>query len=669
MLSWLPILLLLQFVRRLVLQRLLALDELVKTAEPISHSLTKVSALADLVVQRAMMQQAIERYARAATAIDELLGLPALVETQVQFLMKTLAHATARWKERLYSPAFIGAPAAVNPSIGPDGTLAVNALADGTQAPAHHVGNTAELRATLFAFFLAFWEYLLDTRGGLALLLLDDPQELFDPPNLRRIANTIPLLAKKGARVITTTLAPDFGRQVRAAAARELGADGLDHRRIHPTKAIRPHIVLRPFIEAVEEKRRAFEHPDNENEAQPARDYVNALRIYIENRLVDFFDLPEPGLPPKFTLSDLLGAIRKRGNSGMGAFNDPAFRALVTADCSAAGGDFLSLLNESHHGRHDKIQYTDIVKVKVHCAHALDHVATAHEAYERWLRRDPRDAIADRPEAPAVVHFPARDVPVLEDIAAFTAENPPAEAVETGERFSTDRLSHHALFVISTGNLGFAASMHSRAIVDLSDDPVPDNGLVIAMYRDRLYARRLFRDETKPGLLILASDAIDPKRRPPSMAVPAQEVRLLKIVGILFDRRPYYPRPVEEAVPARDVGCLDKVEIAFRVRGTSAEPLALPGQMVLGGRGLTPEDVASMKDRLVALATDRAAMFKRVGMPVPGAQHVRHLEAIGGRGESTLVRLEEVENDPFSQIPLLRSAREILGILYECPSR
>src|SRR6202022_4663808 len=105
-------------------------------------------------------QEAIKRYARAATAIDELLGLPALVETQVAFLMKTLAEATARWKEKLYSPAFIGAPAAVNPNIGPDGAIAIDAAADGAQAPAQHVGNTAELRATLFAFFLAFWEHL-----------------------------------------------------------------------------------------------------------------------------------------------------------------------------------------------------------------------------------------------------------------------------------------------------------------------------------------------------------------------------------------------------------------------------------------------------------------------------------------------------------------------------
>jgi hypothetical protein len=543
-------------------QRLLTLDMLVKTAEPINHALSKVKALADIVSERAHKREAIKRYERAANAIEELLGLPSLVETQVGYLMKTLSEATARWKESLYSASFLGAPAAVNPTIGPDGVIAIAAAADGAQAPAQHVGNTAELRATLFAFFLAFWEYLLETRGGLALLLLDDPQELFDPPNRRRIASTIPSLAKKGSRIITTTLDPEFARQVKASAGREIGHDGVDHRRIHPTKAIRPHIVLGSFVEAVEEKRRAFEDPNNENEAQPARDYIKELRICIENRLVDFFDLPEPGLPRVYTLSDLLGAIRRRVNSGMEAFADPAFRTLVDAEALAPGSDFLSLLNMSHHGRHEDIQYTDVINIKLACYHVVDHISLAHEAYERWLRRDTREAIEDLPETPTVLRFPAIDAPVFEDIAAFTAEAGPGEAVDTGERFTSESLSHHTLYVVNTSNLGFAAPMRCRAIVDISDDSVADNRLVIAMHRDKIYARRLLRDQRRPGILVLASDAVDPNRRPPSILLPAHEVRLLKIVGILFDTRPQYPRPSQEAELARDMSCLDSSCVA-----------------------------------------------------------------------------------------------------------
>jgi hypothetical protein len=110
---------------------------------------------------------------------------------------------------------------------------------------------------------------------------------------------------------------------------------------------------------------------------------------------------------------------------------------------------------------------------------------------------------------------------------------------------------------------------------------------------------------------------------------------------------------------------LGKIEIAFKVRGSSAEPLALHGQTVLGGRCLTPKDIASLEDALVAVSADHTAILKRVGKSVPGAKHVRHLNAVGGRGESMLIRLQEVENDRFSEIPLLDSAREVLGVLYD----
>jgi hypothetical protein len=648
-------------------ERLTSLDRLVKTAEPISLALTQIRTLVDTLAKRQGKLEHILRYGRAAEAIQELLGLPALVEKQVTILMKTLADATAQWKDRLYSPAFLGAPCAVGPEVGPDGTISVDAAADGAQAAAQHISNTSELRATLFAFFLAFWEHRLETHGGLALLLLDDPQELFDRPNRRRIAKAIPAVAKKGANLIMTTLDSEFGRQVVAAAGPELGYGALDHLRIHCPKAIRPHIAVGPFAEDVEEKWRAFQDPQNENEAEPARDYLKALRIYVENRLVDFFDVPEPGLPRLFSLSDLIGAVRSRVNAGMGAFADPAFRALVSAPALTPGSDFLALLNESHHGNQNQIQFSDVANVKDQCLHVVRLVAAAHEAYERWLRRDPRDAAPAMPESPAVIPFPGHEVPLFENLAAFTTESPPGAAVESEERFSTAFLSHHCLFVISTNNFGFAGPMNCRAIVDLSDKPVADNGLVIALHKANVYARRLHRDQTSPGFVMLTSDAVDPTRRPPSVLLPAEEVRLLKVVGILFDDRPHFPRPTEEAVPDRHMNCLAKLEIAFKVRGPSAEPLALPGQTVIGGRRVTPEELPSIEGAVVAVAMSDAqeSVFKRVGKAVPGAPHVRHLEAIGGRGESTLIRTEEIADDPFHEVPLLAAARQVLGVLYE----
>jgi len=41
------------------------------------------------------------------------------------------------------------------------------------------------------------------------------------------------------------------------------------------------------FVEAVDAKRREFENRGNDHQA--ARDYINELRVYLENRLLNLF--------------------------------------------------------------------------------------------------------------------------------------------------------------------------------------------------------------------------------------------------------------------------------------------------------------------------------------------------------------------------------------------
>jgi hypothetical protein len=109
------------------------------------------------------------------------------------------------------------------------------------------------------------------------------------------------------------------------------------------------------------------------------------------------------------------------------------------------------------------------------------------------------------------------------------------------------------------------------------------------------------------------------------------------------------------------------IAIAFRVDGESALPFALPGQYVLGGHSIAGADLATMEGKCIAAKTTDGALFKRVGSPIPGAPHVRQLEAVGGLGESSLVRVEEIEDDHFAQIPLLETAFAVTGVLYDLP--
>lgn len=650
--------------KRPLCQRLAALDRMVKSATPLTEAVSKVETMTKKLAERRKKEARIELYGRTANAIQPLISLSTLVEAQVAFLMSKLSTETVKWKKGFYMPAFKDAPQVVNTDVEGDGSLVLEAEAEGTRALAQHISNASDLRATLLAFLLAFWQYLLDSRGGLSLFLLDEPQELFDKPNRRRVANSIPTIIENGGRVVVATYDHSLARRTMASSIESLGADNVDHRSIHPLNANRPHIELGYFVEEIEKKRRAFEDPQNTNEHQPARDYIKQLRIYIENRLLDFLDVPASDLPNKPTLLDLINAIRRRINAPSEAFASQAFQTLISHSALANGSPFISLMNESHHGNEDEITFNEVWQVKDACVHIRKLVDAAHEEYERWMRRDPREPASVMPDIPEAIAQPSFDVPVIENLAAFTSETAPGEPLQSQEQFSSSLLANHAVYVINTHNFGFSAPIGCRAIVDLGIENVPDKSLVIALHREKIYARRLLCDTTNPEFIALGSEAENPLKRPPSLVLPTEEVRLLMVVGILFDDPPYYARSTKEADLVNDSDLLEKVEIVFKVRGESALPLALPDQVILGGSCLDPRQLREMEGSLVAIATSEGSALKRIGKAVPGAPHIRQFESIGGLGESMLVRTEDIDEDAFGNLPLLHSARRVLGVLY-----
>ncbi len=139
---------------------------------------------------------------------------------------------------------------------------------------------------------------------------------------------------------------------------------------------------------------------------------------------------------------------------------------------------------------------------------------------------------------------------------------------------------------------------------------------------------------------------------------------LLQVVGVIFDNDPICPRPEQEAVIDDTHTVLEHVQVAFKVRGESALPLALPGQTILAGPRILVSELGSNESEPVVIATTEGTAFKRVGRLVFGTKHVRRFESVGGLGESIIIRIEERENDPFHDLPALEDARRILGVLY-----
>lgn len=496
------------------------------------------------------------------------------------------------------------------------------------------------------------------------MLLLDDLQELFDPPNRRRVANAMPHIAGSGGRVVATTNDRLFRKQAVTAFREGNRARDVDHRRLHAPSAARPHIELGVFLETVELKQREFKRPENENKAEPARDYIKEVRIYIENRLLDFIDEPGPALPGKPTLSDLLGAIRSLRNNGHEPFDGAPFANLVSDHALAQGSEVLRLMNLSHHGRADEISYADVAREAEACDRVCRLVDGAYSAYKDHLRRDPPERAECRPEMPEPLLLPEREVPVIERLAAFADDTAPAEIIETDDVFSVHSLVNHAIYYIRTHNLGFAGPPGCRVLVKLSEEPPPDNCLVVALHEDRCHVGRLHRDADRPGIVVIGSEAENPMQRPPSRFLPAEEVRLLEVAGVLFDETPCYARSSDDATLVEECDVLDKIEVVFRVDRDSALPLTIEGQTILAGARVPSAQLSSMEGALVAVATSEGCALKRVGNGVPGAAHVRRFESVGGLGESMLVRIEDVDDD-FRGLPLLHSARRVLGVIYE----
>lgn len=642
------------------------LDEMVKNAEPIREALLKVGKMGETLKKRRGKENRIESYSQAATAIEDLLKLNTLVKLQVAALMEKLSEDTEKWKNRLYQSGCVGVPELAGTNVETDGALGIDAKIGGTTTSAQHISNASDLRATLLAILIAFWNYLIKERGGLSLILLDDLQELFDRPNRRRVANTIPEIVNAGGRTIIATNDHVFGGQTTSFCIEKIGRDKIDRRQIHPLNTCRPHIELGKFVKAIEAKRQEFEKPENENEDQPARDYINDLRIYIENRLLDFFDNIHPRLPLKPTFSDLVDAIRTRRNNGQEPFGNRTFEKLLSHPAFQNGSDFLNLMNESHHGGANQIMYADVSKIKDGCMQARKLIDYAHEDYERWLQRDAPEPVPDKPDMPEPVETLKFEVPFYKDLAAATSDSGLSEIPDATEKFSDkDWIENYAVYVISTDNFGFSGTRNCRAIVKLSDEPVPDNSLVIALHKDKIYARRLLCCDHNQGMIALGSEASNPLKRTPSLLLPIEEVQLLEVAGILFDNNPHWTKQGGEAALITNYVIPDKVELAFEIRGNSALPLAIPGQKVLAGHSILPNQLKDNKGCFVAIVISGDEAFKRIGDAVPGVSSLRMFESIGGLGESILVHIEEAEDNAFIDLPLLQSTRKVIGVLYD----
>ena len=308
-------------------------------------------------------------------------------------------------------------------------------------------------------------------------------------------------------------------------------------------------------------------------------------------------------------------------------------------------------------------------RARRHVACLRTGVEKVHEQFRLHRWREPlasADAAGITAVPLPVMSQPSFSVPVCPDIAAFAGSTPMGGTQDTStERLEGSWFEGKALFYVRGETLGFAIPSGAVAIVEAEPYPGRDRNLVIARHQGNVLARRLLKAPGSLGIS-LAAQMPDPRTPRPTMTYDESKVRLHRIVGAIFTNM----APLAgggEATSVDSTPELAQVEVAYRVREDSAVPLALPGQVILGGAELTPSGLDAWEGKLVAVTLDDgSSIFKRVGARLSGnLAHLRQFETIGGFGSSIVVATEVL--DGWISTPVMTSARRVLGVLYEQP--
>lgn len=648
-----------------VRRKLDALDSIIKGVAPLNDALGYCKRMATHLKARRGKEERLALYLRAVAALDPLINLGGLAEAQVATLRTKLHARAVHWRDQCYGNAFALAGHGLrNTTMDAKGVLDIRVGSDKATAPAQHVSNASALRANIMGFFLAFWEHVLKEHGGLTLLIMDDPQDLLDDDNRSRLARLLPELVNQGAQLIVTTYDRFFAREV-AAAGRKHSV--IEHRSVHPVNINNDILRTAPATEELDRRRDAY-IADKDN-AVLAQDYAGEVRVFLEARLSDMFD--DPSYPAYAyssaapTLSDYVSRLRGfRATVSNALFQGKAVKDFCGCPAVASGTPAMRVLNTPHHQK-ASLTPGEVYAVRDDLDNVRRFAEAMHMEFRHFRWHEPLEAGPVKSDVVSLVpvKVTAFRTFIQPDLAAFTSHCAPEASQEQPEELLTEKwFADKSLYYVGVDNLGFALPAGSIAIVESAPYEGRDHNLVIVRDSGNTLARRLFRPP-EGDQLSLAAEAPDPRKSKPTLNRSANRVAVHRIVGMLTEQ-PTPPFGKGEAIELPAAASLSQIKAAYGVRDESGVPLALHGQIVLGGELVEPGQLSSLQGTLIALSlVDGASVFKRIGSAVRGTKgRLWQFESIGGLGSSIVVSL--LEEDGKDGLPVFSSARRVLGVLY-----
>lgn len=645
-------------------QQVLALQQAISSADPIISLLRQMN---DIEIVRQSWQIARKRHRllrRAAAAIKEFLRLPGLVHHQVEGLITVLDERTTAWLNVIYRPHYIGGPAYIG--LDPVRTLGVGLYAGlgSVRVHAHEVMNSSHLRACVWAFVFSLWERIRDRAGALDVLQLDDPQTYFDPINTENLAAAIPKLVEAGMAPIITSNDNRFIAAVKSRLPKtSLGSPSWTMLQISPISSSRQTAAFTPAVEEVLERRAAW--LQDESDVAKAQEFVERVRLHIENRLWDLL-ASDPILMYKPTLADLIAHISSARNGGEQPFNEVPFERLLNFKSLRPGSAFYSIINNAHHNLRDVTPF-DAGEVSGDFDEVDRLVRSCSASYARFMgrltREDEEFFFAASPPSPLAITLNDNPIRVLGDFSART--NTDAVAVE-GElsTISLADLGEVALYVIRGPSLGALALPGQTVAVSLSEE-ARNGDPVIALYGNTILARRYHPDQKDPSKLTLACDQSGTERVAPALTLSKNKVRILPIVGIFYGNATRDGDQEARCIDACSV--LEKLLLGARIIEDSGYPVVRNGDLVLlESVQLSAElPLELMKGEIVALVAsqhgEQFAYLKRVGSSIQGTG-LRIFENVGTFGDSLVVSCSEGSHS-FIDCLQLQSMWRVHGVI------
>lgn len=421
------------------------------------------------------------------------------------------------------------------------------------------------------------------------------------------------------------------------------------------------------------ELERMYDESKTYNDDAKARDYIRKVRIYCED-LIKFMLRSVSNEIADMTLGKLKVELTRLCAAHVAPYDRKAFEGLTNALNESQKA--IKYINQPHHKDDETygVAEADVVK-KYWDETLLDKIHTAFGVFDTFelYTGEPRTF----PWAKNVIDFPGGYKNEVKSVqmqqtgvaAAAKTDGRAGDGVLTFEEWEAGEkviLPNHEVFQLAAGTLDPVAGIGDLIIVSNYAKTKPRD-LVIAISGSALLARRHNSPENHSEIVVLTGQAVDPSMLPPPVIVQP-DTQFRKIVGTLFVAH-LLPTPPSDSdrefISITNPNIIDQTlqgARLFRVKGRSAEPIALEGQyLITRANPFKGEAVASLDGRLViGFDQDGTRYFKR--LRCHGKLVV--LESLNPDG---LTASEVLSLDDSLALPKMTEALEVIGVLFELP--